>query len=445
MFRVVVAFVLSCAAGVRVTAQDPWQLQASGTNSTLRGVAHGLGEFVAVGDGGTILTSPDGVVWTKRQSGTVKSLRAVVWGSDSYIAVGDGGTVLQSPDGVTWFLVSVQNAAADWRINAVSFWRRSGGFGDMFFAVGEDGLVVYRTSSGVWTGKKEPAARWPLRGVLAEGDHTYVIGQQGLFRIGSVLYYLDGGVRESLRTGELEAITQGADRTVAVGRSGSVWIKNTGFFAWSQVVNAASGDLFGVTFFDGVYVAVGASGALWSARDPGGRWSLLPAVTTENLHAVAASANTAVAVGERGTVLRVGLPANGAPVVLEPPAAASSSVDGVAGFAVKAGGAPPLRYEWLRDGQIIADATSRVLVIPVLVGTDAGRYSVRVTNGIGSVTSPAAQLNVGPAPTVPIVDARFRADPRLDVEPPAGSNQSREATTGILPLPDGRVLVGLSG
>ena len=56
-----------------------------GTTWTLRswrfgafyGVTYGNGTFVAVGGYGTILTSPDGVTWTRRTSGTSNWLEGV--------------------------------------------------------------------------------------------------------------------------------------------------------------------------------------------------------------------------------------------------------------------------------------------------------------------------------------------------------------------------------
>src|SRR5690606_21463540 len=48
----------------------------SGVSQPLRGVAHSGAMWVAAGDGGTLLTSPDGVTWTSRSSGTTQAL----WG-----------------------------------------------------------------------------------------------------------------------------------------------------------------------------------------------------------------------------------------------------------------------------------------------------------------------------------------------------------------------------
>jgi photosystem II stability/assembly factor-like uncharacterized protein len=58
--------------------------------------------FVAVGDGGKIVTSTNGTAWTERTSGVVAVLRAVTWTGTQFVVTGDGGVVLTSPDGTTW-------------------------------------------------------------------------------------------------------------------------------------------------------------------------------------------------------------------------------------------------------------------------------------------------------------------------------------------------------
>jgi photosystem II stability/assembly factor-like uncharacterized protein len=59
---------------------------------------------VAVGANGTILRSANGIDWTASASGTTNALAAVACGSPrSCVAVGSGGTLLTSGDrGVTW-------------------------------------------------------------------------------------------------------------------------------------------------------------------------------------------------------------------------------------------------------------------------------------------------------------------------------------------------------
>jgi hypothetical protein len=71
----------------------------------LNAVAYGNGFFVAVGgseDGSTILTSRDGVSWTRQTSPTSNWLTGVTYENGLFVAVGAKGTILTSPDGVSW-------------------------------------------------------------------------------------------------------------------------------------------------------------------------------------------------------------------------------------------------------------------------------------------------------------------------------------------------------
>ena len=60
-------------------------------------VTYGNGTFVAVGEGGTILTSPDGVSWTERASPTKDFLNGVAYGNGTFVAVGKDGAILTFP------------------------------------------------------------------------------------------------------------------------------------------------------------------------------------------------------------------------------------------------------------------------------------------------------------------------------------------------------------
>jgi hypothetical protein len=56
----------------------------------------------AVGSGGAILTSPDGIAWTKRSSGTAQRLNSVTLTGSQLVAVGRNSTILASSDGINW-------------------------------------------------------------------------------------------------------------------------------------------------------------------------------------------------------------------------------------------------------------------------------------------------------------------------------------------------------
>ena len=59
--------------------------------------------FVSVGNSGTILTSSDGISWTKRTSGKGEYLKGVTYGNGLFVTVGSLlGIILTSPDGNSW-------------------------------------------------------------------------------------------------------------------------------------------------------------------------------------------------------------------------------------------------------------------------------------------------------------------------------------------------------
>jgi hypothetical protein len=72
------------------------------TGNSLMGVAWNGVHYVAVGDLGTVLTSPDGINWTPRSSGTDAGLSGIAWSGSQFIAVGESGSILSSPDGINW-------------------------------------------------------------------------------------------------------------------------------------------------------------------------------------------------------------------------------------------------------------------------------------------------------------------------------------------------------
>jgi len=63
-------------------------------------------------------------------------------------------------------------------------------------------------------------------------------------------------------------------------------------------------------------------------------------------------------------------------------------------LSVTATGSPPLNYQWNLNGNAIQDATSATLSFPVIRASQAGSYTVTVTNALGSVTSAVATVQV---------------------------------------------------
>lgn len=83
-------------------------------------------------------------------------------------------------------------------------------------------------------------------------------------------------------------------------------------------------------------------------------------------------------------------------------------------FTVTAEGPPPFTYRWMKDGVPLADdgritgSASATLKLGAVRLTDAGNYSLRVTNFADSVTSSSAALTVDAAP-VPLAPSALSA------------------------------------
>jgi hypothetical protein len=103
------------------------------TSNKLQAVAWSGSEFVAVGDLGTILTSPDGHTWRAQTSGTLVYLWDVAWSGSAFVAVGENRTILTSPDGCTW---TAQNAGTSQNLSGVAW------SGSQLVAVGDRSTLL---------------------------------------------------------------------------------------------------------------------------------------------------------------------------------------------------------------------------------------------------------------------------------------------------------------
>jgi hypothetical protein len=83
-----------------------------------------------------------------------------------------------------------------------------------------------------------------------------------------------------------------------------------------------------------------------------------------------------------------------APVVTTQPQSISATNGGNVQLSVTASGAPAPTYQWFFNGNPFSGATSSTLSFSNARSTDAGDYTVVVTNPLGSVTSSKATLTV---------------------------------------------------
>jgi len=87
----------STSSGVILTSPDGinWtRVTPNPTAEPLHGVTHGPCGWVAVGANGTVLISPNGTSWTAETSNTTAVLRRVAYGAGRYVAVGQGAILV---------------------------------------------------------------------------------------------------------------------------------------------------------------------------------------------------------------------------------------------------------------------------------------------------------------------------------------------------------------
>jgi len=224
--------------------------------------------LVAAGTFDRIVTSTDGMTWrvvTENSSPVPRdrALRGLASGNGRVVAVGDAGTVLTSPDARTW---TTSSAGVQQNLNAACFGQ------NQFVAVGTNGTIVVTPVNDAptlsWTTQTSGTER-TLLGVAFDGSAFTACGAGG-----TILRSADGKTwmpQVSGTDADLMAITFANNRLVAVGSRGTVATSSAAGGGWS-VMTSGPTDLYGVAGGGGVgspgqFVLVGAGGTILTSTD----------------------------------------------------------------------------------------------------------------------------------------------------------------------------------
>lgn len=136
-----------------------------------------------------------------------------------------------------------------------------------------------------------------------------------------------------------------------------------------------------------------------------------PTLTITNFQS--ANAGTYTLVVNNGTTVE-SAPAvlflNVAPVVTSQPLSITAVADTAAVFTVGVSGAGPFAYQWRKNGIAISGAAQSSFTVASAKQTDAGSYSVLITNAAGTVTSSNAVLKVSIVKPVIVSQPASRTD-----------------------------------
>jgi len=86
------------------------------------------------------------------------------------------------------------------------------------------------------------------------------------------------------------------------------------------------------------------------------------------------------------------------PRITTHPASLTATLGSTAFLSVQASGSGSLAFQWLKNGQPMTGASIPALILPSVKITDAGAYSVRVSNEAGSIESQTAVISLLAAP-----------------------------------------------
>jgi hypothetical protein len=140
----------------------------------LFGVTTSGQQYVAVGQGGAVVTSSDATTWTARSSGVASNLRSVAWSGAQYVAVGDDGAgeavILSSTDGASWTVQYLAGSCQGGSCARPAALKKVIWAGSQFIAVGQEsvfgagsgtyGLILASPDGVTWT--QRAASNLPL-------------------------------------------------------------------------------------------------------------------------------------------------------------------------------------------------------------------------------------------------------------------------------------------
>jgi alpha-tubulin suppressor-like RCC1 family protein len=338
-----------------------------------------------------------------------------------WIRFGDGVNPGQTADHVEsvsaagWHLLYVKSDRTLWGLGAP--W---GGFGDqadlpahasspiqvetgiLSAVANKDWNQYIRTDGTLWT----RGCGWSdWNGPAAEVDSGVVAMTGDPQR---TLYVKNDGIlwARSGHQGTLGSPEQVAGGVIAVGTgtdSNFLFIQQAGYGTTPEITAQPQSVLAEVGATTTLQVGVNGTGPLdyqWfkdgtaipGAKNP--QYSIVYATSVEAGGYSVVITNSAGSVTSAAAVLTVGV----APTITTQPTSQSVNAGADVAFTVLASGSEPLHYQWYKNGAAITGATSTSLALNNTQSSDAGAYTVVVTNSAGSVTSAPATLTVLSAP-----------------------------------------------
>ncbi len=277
-----------------------WTKHPVKNTNNLNGIAWTGTKLVAVGNYGTILASVDqGFSWTPCSSGVYGNLKGIAWSGQKFIATGYNGIVLSSPDGNKW---TSNSLGATTYLNGI-IWADS-----QFVIVGyaADSAKIFTSADGIsWTtrysGPLSPGGVSPvLISVAWNGKLFAAAGYGGIISSPDGITWSVSQNTNYLLSG----IAWNGSRFAAVGFTTAYYkeiLTSTDGITWDTVSSGVMEGLFDVASNGSIFVAVGVVGTVITSSD-GVSWKKSSSGIARNLFDIASNGFIMVAVGGDGQV-----------------------------------------------------------------------------------------------------------------------------------------------
>jgi hypothetical protein len=298
-------------------------------DTAVHSIVFANGKYIAVGAGGKIAWSEDGLAWTAVRPGlasgttrfpTTAVIHSVAFGNGRFVAGGDGGIIAYSANGITWTGIDPGNDNNTTTTFSVSVRRIVYDDGKFFAVANGSGNVALSDNGARWT--RLTLSR-NLFNCVAYGNGTWVVA--GRSSSGAVFSCSGDGGKSWAETSQAQtlfpnsspiyALAFGDGNFVAAGGRGRMAWSEDGV-TWTAIPPGAEDDtsaafdnsnINGIAWGAGKWIAVGAAGKMARSED-GVHWSAVPPGTGSYTAAFGTSAILGVtfcngrfyAVGENG-------------------------------------------------------------------------------------------------------------------------------------------------
>ncbi len=342
-----------------------WSVVSASKKDVLHGIVQGNKIYVAVGNNGSIWTSPDLSIWSQRSSDSFEyHFYDITYGDGVFAAVRSDGSIHTSEDGISWPKRYVAHKGWPWYAG-IAYGR------DTFVAVGS----VYKFEECTHEDHDcdDDFKTWGT--IITSHDRGLTWTQR------------DSEITTSLFNVVLTDIEYGNNRFVAIGSS--VFVSEDGL-RWSQHDHGIPTSLDNliirdITFGNGQFVAVGRFGEVITSID-GKTWIHENPEIHTDLYAAAVGNGVIAVAGAETSVRPDGQPT--APKITQITESRVTRQGQDTHLQVFAVGAGPLNYRWRLDGRTISGTNDSVLRIINPNPSNQGSYSVTVWNDFGRVVGP---------------------------------------------------------